>query len=135
MKPVEVEGKIYRMLELKDNFESGYKKRDILVEVPDGEYNGKARSQILKFTTDKQRTDALNMMAEGDSVQIGYVPKGRMWTPPGENKELNFTDLYVVWIQQANAVPTTPQQASSNVVNQAMNDVPVVSDEYDSLPF
>jgi secreted PhoX family phosphatase len=122
----EVSGKIFKMLELKESQTSDYKKRDILVECMYREHNNKQYSEIVKFKTDNKRTDDLSMYAEGDKVNIGFTLNGRMWSPPDENKEVNFTDLKVVWMQKVDPVVVTPQQSAqaqtSTVVDDMMDD-------------
>lgn len=129
----EIKGKIYSFGELKDGFDNGYKKRDIFVEYNAREYDGKNYSDIIKMKTEKQRTDSLSMYSVGDEIKVGFTLTGRMWNPPDDpKKEVNFTDVKVIWMEKLNAVQKTEPQAATDINNESMGGS---IDDDDTLPF
>jgi hypothetical protein len=127
----EIEGKVFGFGELK-MFESGYQKRDLLLEVTK-EYNEKTYTDIVKFVCDKQRVDSLNILSIGDTVNIGFSLSGRMWKPEG-GEERNFTDLKAIWIQKIGGAPqTNPSSVSDEEVKELVSSIG--DDDMEPLPF
>lgn len=123
----ELEGKVYAFGELKE-FESGYKKRDLLVEVS-REYNDKVYTDIIRVVTDRNRVDSLSVLSVGDQVQVGFSLSGRMWKKDEASEERNFTDLKAIWVQKIGGSPQVDPTVS------APQNVSDLEEDVDDLPF
>jgi len=123
-----IKGKIYEMDDVKE-YDSGYKKRDILIEYNNREFDGKKYSDIVKMKAEKQLVDQLNLLSVGDEVEVGWVLTGRMWQPQDRDTPINLTSAKILWINKLNVVPTTTGQAVKNQASEMQQEVP------DDLPF
>lgn len=63
-------------------FDSGFQKREFVVELPDGRF-----PQPIKFTTIKEKMSILDGVGEGDTVTVSFDLRGREW------QEKYFVDL------------------------------------------
>ena len=71
---LEVTGKLYKKLNHETRGEKGFRTRDFILEVPDRQY-----SELIKFQTVQDFTDALDNFVEGDEIKVHFNLKGREW--------------------------------------------------------
>ena len=97
----EIEGTVKVLLDLQ-KFDSGFTKREFVVEVEDGKF-----PQMIKFECIKDKTSLLDKLSVGDSVKVhfdirGNEYKGRYYvnlnawkiTPAQEEEGANPSDRY-----------------------------------------
>ena len=66
----ELEGKIHLINDIQ-TFDSGFSKREFVVEVEDGKY-----PQMLKFEAIKERTSLTDGLSKGDAVKVYFDIRG-----------------------------------------------------------
>lgn len=114
-------------------FDSGFRKREFVVSVQDGDY-----VQEIPLEVTKDRCDGLGGLAIGQPVSVDFALRGREWNGR------HFINLFAVKITQRNqpaTAPAVPQMAPAPVVSQpvpqqAPVQQPVAHPQYDAeTPF
>jgi len=124
----ELEGTIVKIGETNPVTEN-FKKRDIVIESMENEYNGKVFTEVLKLEAIQQRTSELDLYSIGDNVKFGWTLSGRRYEKDG--KENFFTSVRLIWIEKVDPVVPTQDQMTNTAVDAVTNKVA----EDDDLPF
>lgn len=86
-----------------------FKKRELVVEVKDGEY-----PQFISLQTVNAKCDILDAIGSGEQVEVSFNLKGREWTSPqGEVKYFNTLEAWRV--ESVNTNSQEPEQRPAPV--------------------
>lgn len=97
----DTKGTLIRIFETKQVSDK-FRKREFVVEVPDGKY-----PQTVLFQATGDRCDLLDTMGEGEEVKVTWNLRGREWrSPSGETKYFNSCDAWKI-----ESVGAAPQQS------------------------
>ncbi|MGB1131313.1 MAG: DUF3127 domain-containing protein [Haloferula sp.] len=116
----ELTGTVKHILDLQE-FNSGFTKREFVIEVPDGNY-----PQMVKFETVKDRTKLLDSLAIGDEVQVTFDIRGN------EYKERFYVNLNAWKIAKTSGGGGGDEGSSNSSMDASFDNEP---DESDEIPF
>ena len=115
----ELTGTVKHILDLQ-TFNSGFTKREFVVEVPDGNY-----PQMVKFETVKDKTKLLDDLSVGDEVNVTFDIRGN------EYKERFYVNLVAWKINKGSNGGDSSVQGSSSL-DASFDNEPDASDD---IPF
>ena len=144
-----LQGTVYQIpdTETKITAKGEYQIRHVMIEVPT--VNPSQKTSVLKFKMFGDECDVLDMLSEGDWIEIMFRITGKFWKPPNEDKKIHFQNLDLVTIQkQPNPFKEnkdkdhTAEELSSNVfadvdkrVKEFVKDPLSPDDHSNDLPF
>ncbi len=122
----EIEGAIHLINEIQ-TFDSGFTKREFVVEVQDGKF-----PQMLKFECLKDKTSLLDDLNKGDAVKVNFDIRGN------EYNSRFYVNLNA-WKVERNgtAAGTSPSEGGENI-DQTISEPPAgygQPDTDDDIPF
>jgi single-strand DNA-binding protein len=102
---MEVQGKLFKKMELKQITDS-FRKQEFVLEIVDGNY-----TQLVSFQMTNDNCDKLAAVNVGSEIKVLFNLRGRAWTnPEGVEKYFNSLDAWKIETTVGNAQATTPQQ-------------------------
>jgi hypothetical protein len=91
----EATGNILAIMDAQE-FSSGFRKREFVVEIQDGSY-----SQPIKFQVVQDRTELLDSFEKGDEVTVHFNLRGREFTRKNDGSTDYFVNLDVWRMEKA----------------------------------
>ena len=117
---MEIQGTVKVIGEVKEIGSKGFKKRELVVTVPDDKY---PQDILVEFVQDK--TSLLDGLVLGQRVKVGINLRGREWiNPQGEAKYFNAIQGWKIEIPQGAEIPQAPFEAASDLTPGEPNDLP-----------
>ena len=116
---MEIQGTVKVIGETQEIGSKGFKKRELVVTVPDDKY---PQHILVEFIQDK--TNLLNGLIVGQTVKVHYNLNGREWiNPQGEAKYFNAIQGWKIEIPPHAEIPKPPFESAPELNNQP-NDLP-----------
>ena len=116
----ELTGPIKHIFDLQ-TFNSGFTKKEFVIEVADGNY-----PQMIKFETVKDKTSLLDGLSVGDEVTVTFDIRGN------EYKDRYYVNLSAWKISKGEGGGSAPSGGGSSSMDESFDNEP---DESDDIPF
>ena len=117
---MEIQGIVKVIGEVKEIGSKGFKKRELVLTVPDDKY---PQHILVEFIQDK--TSLLSGLVIGQRVKVHININGREWiNPQGEAKYFNAIQGWKIEIPQGAEIPKPPFEPVSNLTPGEPNDLP-----------
>lgn len=126
----EITGFMYKIFP-KVTFDSGYEKREFVIEKHNTGRDGKVYKDLIKFEATQSWITEMDKIGVGSEVKIHFTLGGKEWTPPDatEPKYINYLRCWKIEVKE-----NTNQEA--DVKEKVEKEYQPIDDEEDSgLPF
>ena len=117
---MEIQGTVKVIGQIQEIGSKGFKKRELVVTVPDDKY---PQHILVEFVQDK--TSLLGGLLVGQKIKVGINLRGREWiNPQGEAKYFNAIQGWRIEIPQGAEIPQPPFEPASELTPEEPNDLP-----------
>ena len=117
---MEIQGEVKVIGQVQEIGSKGFKKRELVVTVPDDKY---PQHILIEFVQDK--TSLLDGLVVGQKIKVGINLRGREWiNPQGETKYFNAIQGWKIEIPASAEIPQPPFEPASELTPGEPNDMP-----------
>jgi len=127
---IEITGHLYKLYPVV-TFDSGFAKREFVIEKHSEGRDGKTYKDLIKFEATKSWIGEMDNIGIGSEIKVYFTLGGKEWTPPNE-KEPKFINFMRCW--KVDVLENTNQDLPATVQKEEYADVDL-SDNSDDLPF
>jgi len=117
---MKIQGKVKVIGQVQEIGTKGFKKRELVITVPDEKY---PQHILVEFIQDK--TALLDDVIVGQNITVHININGREWiNPQGEAKYFNAIQGWKIEVDPKSQIPQPPFEAVAELVAEAPNDLP-----------
>jgi len=117
---MKVEGRIKVIGQTKEIGSKGFKKRELVITIPDEKY---PQHILVEFIQDK--TALLNDVIVGQKITVHININGREWiNPQGEAKYFNAIQGWKIEVHPQSEIPKPPFETAEDLAQEQPDDLP-----------
>ena len=117
---MKIQGKVKVIGQVQEIGTKGFKKRELVITVPDEKY---PQHILVEFIQDK--TALLDDVIVGQNITVHIKINGREWiNPQGEAKYFNAIQGWKIEVDPKSQIPQAPFEPASELVAESPNDLP-----------